>query len=683
MKNFKLIALLFAGSLLASSCAKHLPKLEQDPNATSQNASGMGDVKAAANFNWETSTNASIEIQTLDNNDNAFPNVKVSVLTDFQDEGGSIIINGVSNANGIFELDYKFPGHLTEVVIATDHIGFVNEAKVPIVDGNINYILGGSEETVLNQVFTPAPLAKTLKSSHATNMEINYMGTYNRWGVPNYLETPGDQISSQLMTQINTALPENRPVPTYHPEYLYDVNRQNLTLVADADVWVTFVHEGAGYTNALGYYTYHRDFPPQTIEDIEECQIIFPNVSFKGSGGKLKSGSKVHLGEFPAETVIGWVLLRNGWNQTSQTVSTGAGAIFSDKVLNPESNEDYRQHVVLLHNEGENTFVISFEDLIRPGGDNDFNDAIFYAYVDPIDAVETINFPPLSSDPTDTDGDGIEDGIDEYPEDPELAFNNYYSSLDHFGTLAFEDLWPSTGDYDFNDLVIDYNFNRITNAQNDVVKLDAKFVVRAIGASFHNGFGFEMEGIDPSDIEYINGQNLLHDIIATNTNGTEAGQSNATIIVFDDAWDHGHANTKESQEFVVPDTMSISIKLSSPMDVADFGLAPFNPFIFVNGERGREVHLANYKPTDLVDASYFGQHSDRSNPEAGVYYKTEFNLPFGLNIASKLDYALEKSPINDAHLKFINWVESSGGNYPDWYMNKSGYRNDLNIYHIN
>lgn len=682
MKNFKLIALLFVGSLLISSCAKHLPKLEQDPNATSQNATGMDDVKASANFNWETSTIASIEIQTLDNADNAFPNVKVSILTDFTTQGGSVIINGISNENGLFELDYNFPGHLTEVVVVTDHIGFVNEAKVPIVAGSINYTLGGSEETALNQDFTPAPLTKALKASSATNMTINYMGNYTNWGVPRYL-APKDQITNELMSQINTALPENRPVPTYHPEYLYDVNRQNLTLVEDADVWVTFVSEGAGYTNALGYYTYHRDFPPQSVDDIEECNIIFPNASFRGSGGRLKSGSKVYLGNFTAETVIGWVLLRNGWNQTSQTVGMGAGAIYSDKILNPESNEDHRQHVVLLHNEGDDTFVISFEDLIRPGGDNDFNDAIFYATVDPVDAVETINFPPLDSDPTDTDGDGIEDGIDEYPTDPELAFNNYYSSLDHFGTLAFEDLWPSKGDYDFNDLILDYNFNRITNAQNNVVKLEAKFVVRAIGASLHNGFGFEMEGIDPSDIEYINGQNLLNDIIITNANGTEAGQNNATVIVFDDAWDHGHANTKENQEFIVPDTMLITIKLSSPMDVADFGLAPFNPFIFVDGERGREVHLANYEPTDLVDASYFGQYSDRTNPAEGKYYKTEFNLPFGLNIASKLDYAIEKSPINDAHLKFINWIETSGSNYQDWYMNKSGYRNDLNIYHIN
>jgi hypothetical protein len=34
------------------------------------------------------------------------------------------------------------------------------------------------------------------------------------------------------------------------------------------------------------------------------------------------------------------------------------------------------------------------------------------------------------------------------------------------GTLAFEDLWPSTGDYDFNDLVVDYDFKIIKTIKN-------------------------------------------------------------------------------------------------------------------------------------------------------------------------------------------------------------------------
>jgi LruC domain-containing protein len=682
MKILNLFGLLAVGIVISTSCSKQLPQLEENPDGTSNNAVTMKDVKASESFNWETSAVSNIHIATLDRQNQAVAGVKVSVYTDFKENGGSAIINGITNEDGIFELDYRIPNHLTEVVIATDHIGFVNEAKVPVQNGQVMFTFGGTPTSFASQLFTPAPQSAALKNQNNTNITINLMGTYNSVGVPNYLEPVGDYITPAMMADINNALPENRPVPTYHPEYLYDVNRQNLTLTEDADVWITFVSEGAGYRNVLAYYTYHRDFPPQTTADVESCTVVFPNVSFNGSGGGLTPGDKVFIGNFEAGTVIAWILMRNGWNQTSQTATTGLGLLYSDKSLNPESNPTYKQHVVLLEDAENDRFVVSFEDLIRPGGDNDFNDAIFFATVDPIEAVETDGFPPLDPTPTDTDGDGVSDDIDEYPTDPELAFNNYYSSENHYGTLAFEDLWPSTGDYDFNDLVIDYNFNRVTNAQNKVVKLISKFVVRAIGASFHNGFGFEMEGISPSQIAYVNGQNLLHGIVTVNSNGTEAGQSNATIIVFDDAWDHGHGNTRTDRDFIVPDTMTLELKLTSPMTVGNFGLAPFNPFIFVNGNRGREVHLADYNPTDLADYGFFGTNDDTSLPVSGRFYKTENNLPFGLNIVSKFDYPIEKAPINSAHLKFIPWVESNGELFEDWYMDNANYRNNDFIYHI-
>ena len=681
MKIFKSLLAFAIVILILSSCSKHLPKLDENPVNSNSEVPSLEDIKVSDHFNWETSKQAEVVLKTLDRQDQPVSGVKVSVLTDFRENGGSEIINGLTDLNGEFTLNYNFPAHLSEVVVATNHIGFVNEAKVPVENAQISFTFGGNPASFNAQTFEAAPIESSFKSVNNTNVTINMMGTYNSLGVPDYLVPGGDYISPEMISNINNALPENYPVPTYHPEYLFDVNKQNLTLTENADVWVTFVSEGAGYKNVLAYYTYQRDFPPQTIEDIESCTVIFPNVSFNGSGGGLAPGDKVFLGNFEEGTVIGWLLMRNGWNQNSQTVSEGYGLLYSNKYLNPEPNPDHQQHVVLLHDAQEDIFVISFEDLIRPGGDNDFNDAIFYATVNPVDGVETGDFPVLNPDPTDTDEDGVPDANDDYPEDPELAFNNYYSSEGHFGTLAFEDLWPSTGDYDFNDLVIDYNFNRITNAQNDVVKLVGKFMVRAIGASFHNGFGFEMQGINPSDIEYVNGQHLSNGIVSTNSNGTEAGQTYATIIVFDDAWDHGFGNTKPAEAYVAPtEIIEIELKLNNPMAVEDFGMAPFNPFIFVNGERGREVHLADYTPTNLVDNSYFGTHSDDSDPQTGKYYKTVNNLPFGLNIASQFDYVIEKDAINLGHLKFLPWVESEGANYQDWYMDMSGYRNNSFIY---
>ncbi|MDZ7777488.1 MAG: LruC domain-containing protein [Bacteroidales bacterium] len=61
---------------------------------------------------------------------------------------------------------------------------------------------------------------------------------------------------------------------------------------------------------------------------------------------------------------------------------------------------------------------------------------------------------------------------------------------DFQGTLAYEDLWPGKGDYDFNDLVIDYEFEITKNNQEIVQDITATFTIKAFGASQHNGFGF-------------------------------------------------------------------------------------------------------------------------------------------------------------------------------------------------
>ena len=38
--------------------------------------------------------------------------------------------------------------------------------------------------------------------------------------------------------------------------------------------------------------------------------------------------------------------------------------------------------------------------------------------------------------------------------DKNKSFNSFFPVQGKTGTLAFEDLWPAKGDYDFNDLVI-------------------------------------------------------------------------------------------------------------------------------------------------------------------------------------------------------------------------------------
>jgi LruC domain-containing protein len=285
----------------------------------------------------------------------------------------------------------------------------------------------------------------------------------------------------------------------------------------------------------------------------------------------------------------------------------------------------------------------------------------------------------------DSDGDGVNDELDDYPNDPTRAFNVYYPNKTDWGTLAFEDLWPGMGDYDFNDLVLDYHYKSVLNASNKLVEFYTDYSVRAVGASLENGFGLMLGG-DPNNVASVTGTHYSENFIHNNANGTEQGQTNTVIILFDNAFsmigNSGSAfiNTKADVPYVDPDTNTLHVVYQNPVDVKVTGNAPYNPFMIVNKDRGKEVHLAGQKPTDLVNPGYFGTMADKTDPAAGKYYQTANNLPWAIDLPVSFDYPLETVAILNAYNYFATWAESGGSQYPDWYMDKTGYRENANIY---
>ncbi|MFZ4462659.1 MAG: LruC domain-containing protein [Bacteroidales bacterium] len=286
----------------------------------------------------------------------------------------------------------------------------------------------------------------------------------------------------------------------------------------------------------------------------------------------------------------------------------------------------------------------------------------------------------------DTDGDGVDNELDEYPDDAERAFNVFYPNESDFGSLAFEDLWPGKGDYDFNDVVLDYQFKQVLNSANKLVEFYLDYSVRAIGASLENGFAIEIQGTSADAIGTVTGSQLTGDYITLNANGTEAGQDHAVIVLFDNAFSMmesaspGFVNTQLETLWVEPHLDQLYVSFDTPVLFQNTGTAPFNPFLIVNKERGREVHLAGKTPTTLADESLLGTWFDDSDPISGKYYQSANNLPWGIDVPEKFEYAVEKNEIVAAHLQFGAWAESGGVLYPDWYKELSGYRNSSLIY---
>jgi len=288
----------------------------------------------------------------------------------------------------------------------------------------------------------------------------------------------------------------------------------------------------------------------------------------------------------------------------------------------------------------------------------------------------------------DLDGDGIVDQNDDYPKDSTRAFNNYFPS-NGLGSLAFEDSWPEKGDYDLNDVVVDYRFKNVLNANNKLVETYATFVLKASGARYSNGFGFQLPNtsIGLSDLK-VTGYKIKSNYITLNSNGTEANQEKPTIIVIDNVFSALKypgvgigVNTTIGLPYVAPDTISIHITYpANTYSEEQLDIAHFNPFIIINKERGKEVHLPDYIPTSLANLNYFGTKDDNSIAAQNRYYKTSKNLPWALNFYDNFNYPIEKAPINEAYTHFVDWVLSSGNLYPDWYKDLPGYRNSNKIF---
>ncbi|KAF0243300.1 MAG: hypothetical protein FD183_32, partial [Chitinophagaceae bacterium] len=234
---------------------------------------------------------------------------------------------------------------------------------------------------------------------HETRAQYQYMGTYNNEGVPNYLVNPRDTVSAGFRAMITATLPEFRKVPVYNPILIAPGRTETINVSCPSDVWISFIDEGASYRNALGFYTYNTDNPPTTAPPANQIKIIFPNASKPGYGGYLQPGDKVYLGNFPAKTGIGFVLMADGWNGT--IVNPGNWTLYSNSAFNPEADSTLRKHTVIIRDTTTNRLVIGFEDVRRdnPNCDQDFNDLLFFATVTPIACVNKLDsIPDLTDD---------------------------------------------------------------------------------------------------------------------------------------------------------------------------------------------------------------------------------------------------------------------------------------------
>ncbi len=681
--------------LILAACSK------KDTGISTGGTTPEGKI-APDGFIYQTTKQITVDVTLQTNVGEAIPHIPVALYALSNNDTTSRIAIAVTDASGNIHYTVSVPASTDTFVVRPNCIGILNNAKVFLVNNTISCTLGGAVgftgnvagafHKATNSIDMPShsTIGNFGINGVTTNTAFNYLGSWSSNGLPNYLTKPNDTIATAFLNTLIYTLPEAQNLSTgNHASLLNNKYSTDIILTQKADVWITFLYENCGYSSSMGYYVYATNNPPKSVADIKNITFIYPNCKFNGNGGGLVAGNKVKIGTWGADTTIGLVLYANAWNGSG--INTNAPAYFTDSYLNPElASSGKQQHTVLLQYTDPTTnktvYPICFEDLnrVNGGSDNDFNDVCVYASTNPVTAIDASHIAPVATS-VDTDGDGVCDPLDAYPNDPTRAYNNYYPSASQYGTVAFEDNWPLQGDYDMNDLVISYQYNLVTNAKNQVVEIYGNFAPIAAGATYQNAFGVQLP-FTSATVSSVTGQRLGNGYIKQNSNGTEAGQTNAVIIPFDGTKQmisnidgNSFINTLASEPKVKGDTSHVYVKLTSPLSSID--PSTFNPFCISNMRRGYEIHLPGSAPTSLANTALFGTGNDASVPSEGFYYVTKNNYPFAINFAQPFAYPTETTPIYSAYLHFLDWSGSAGSTFTDWYSNTaSGYQNTNKIY---
>lgn len=401
------------------------------------------------------------------------------------------------------------------------------------------------------------------------------------------------------------------------------------------------------WNSSLGYYYYRKDQPIKSLSEVD-IYTVFPNTQMTWNNGNyesnprgVKAGTAVQLKyfdaehpegtNFPAGYNIGFVLACNAWSTYFTGFDSYKDAInyfsCSTKGLSNKGANGVDVHTAMFKDSNKN-IAIAFEDF---KDDDNFTDVIFALKANP----EITNVPDVDKD--------------------------LNTTVEKSGIYAFEDLWPKAGDYDMNDVLVQYTYQKTFNVYNEILKEAFIFkpLVSTSQAVYNNGLAFRMKDA---------GSVVTEDAVKSNsseefTPATLKHESGNVILLTEGVKTNPTAQYK------------VSVNYQKGQKLKETAIDAFIYRPSTNNTR-LEVHCPMERPTDQVNVSLFGQEDDRSEPGKGIYYVSDKNnvYPFAFylsnatekDIAPLLDPNNEKTPISDLYPKFIDWAKNNGTN-TDWY----------------
>ncbi|WP_293887244.1 MULTISPECIES: LruC domain-containing protein [unclassified Sphingobacterium] len=242
-------------------------------------------------------------------------------------------------------------------------------------------------------------------------------------------------------------------------------------------------------------------------------------------------------------------------------------------------------------------------------------------------------------------------------------------------SYAFEDNWPSIGDYDMNDFVVDVAITKVQNSANKITKLKLVNKIRSVGAKNRLAAAIQLDGIlatNVKSVKYTN-MNLVGQNLPLGSNGVESNQKYAVVTLCDDA--HRAFGISDTQFISTengsyqPVESEITIEFTTPLE--NFTFADLNSFIVTNGYKvssRSEIHLVGYKGTDKMNKALVESQTSKGQLSANDPFKSSKGEPWGLCVPVSFVYPNEYKKITGVYPKFEGWALSGGSQNLNWYL---------------
>ncbi|WCL47532.1 LruC domain-containing protein [Leptospira sp. GIMC2001] len=261
---------------------------------------------------------------------------------------------------------------------------------------------------------------------------------------------------------------------------------------------------------------------------------------------------------------------------------------------------------------------------------------------------------------TDSDGDGIADANDDYPDDPSR------STLTRFprsgvNTIAFEDLYPTAGDADLNDYVLFFNTEEDQNAQGKIVGIRGSFEHVARGAGYRHTLNLKLNVPTGATLSTVHFKNRNNKSIQENSDNVVLSASDLAngIPLLEESSktiSTPNNNAAHANNLKFGDVVHFEITFDQPVTRAQLGSAPYDLYAYVVNTN-KNIHLP-------------GRYYDNSGKDVFMDSK---GFPWAIIVPGKWKWPLESKDIRKAdqtgYADFNVWAESKGSLKRTWYTN--------------